>query len=227
MSWIDDTIFEGRRTLHREFFHVMVKNCYLYDEYLLLALDGAAKATAAAEVADLARRSIRACLQLTDPARSQSELNHIIMALAKELGVDCDAINFRAILSAIDAIPDHRLADRLPSVVARVVDYLIPPVEVASAFSATQEEPDWEWMRQQALAANARGEKYPAIYLGLNGDFGIESINIDQMKEFGLPAIADPEIDVYVHREVFPSCELIYVTTWQGLAEEWRAGRAP
>lgn len=116
------------------------------------------------------------------------------------------------IFEMIDGLAVDLLIDRLFIEIPKIVDLWHPQLAHTLAPIA-QGVIDWEWYKDQILAARARGEKNPCIYVSAGGHICVGRIPEGQIA----PAIEDWENEVlYVNNE--SGFEITLVVTWENLS---------
>ena len=118
---------------------------------------------------------------------------------------------------AIDSLTPEVLIDKLFRDIPQIMDSWHPQLAHTLAPMAVVDH-DWDWYRDQILAARARGEKYPCIILAAGGQLAIGRIP----DEHWAPHVDDWETHVlFVDNEA--GVEMTLVLSWDSL----RAGDAP
>lgn len=77
-----------------------------------------------------------------------------------------------AALAAIDALTPAVLIKKLLTEIPRIVDSWHPQLTHTLASVAAVVH-DWDWLKQQIVAACKRGEKYPCISIGAGGAIAV------------------------------------------------------
>ncbi|MBC2857985.1 hypothetical protein [Stappia sp. 28M-7] len=118
---------------------------------------------------------------------------------------------------AIDGFGSDLLIDKLFLEIPRIMDSWHPQLAHTLAPMALVDH-DWDWYQEQILAARARGEKNPCIFLGAGGQLGIGRIPDEHLA----PHVEDWQTHVlFVDNEA--GFEITLVVSWASL----RAGNAP
>lgn len=118
---------------------------------------------------------------------------------------------------AIDGLSPDLLIEKLFLEIPQIMDSWYPQLAHNLAPMALADH-DWDWYRDQILAARSRGEAKPCILLGAGGQFGIGRIPDEQLA----PDVEDWQTHVlFVNNE--SGFEMILAVSWADL----RAGNAP
>jgi hypothetical protein len=219
ITWIADELIGENHPVHRALFAAAINGCYLFDEYLETALkDKTVRRNVSNELMEQTRPVISACLQMLFTSGSfHDDMESIKRHLIDDLGMDQKKLNAKDIKKALQEVPDDKLITCFPTILPEIVDGVLPAVILPTA-ETSMSDVDWSWIKDQVLAADARGEKYPVVCIAANGEWGVGVV--PEHRAYSITSKLNHEEEVWVAISKPGVAEIFLRKKWDDLERE-------
>ncbi|MBL7951769.1 MAG: hypothetical protein JNM62_08610 [Flavobacteriales bacterium] len=217
IKWMSEKLLAENET-HRFYFGMGVEAVYVLDTHLTESTsDEKALERMRELLVNRLRQVLSGALPLIDRAYvSDSDKQAILRLFESAFDRPIDLVKPDSIPELVAAIPDTKLIQGYRTVIPRILDLFVPLVQL-DLDPPLVKDVDWDWLRDQILAAYARGVKYPVLSVDGTGEYGIGQANPDETP--WAPQIDDPNEHVLVHHFFPGTGDVLIRMSWSEIRQ--------